>query len=311
MHAELHTSTFDQAPVASCEPAATSAEALVVLGRELVHEGYEFVAVSHATHLRALRQRCAHAVDLRDVFGWNRPFDADLLPAPVLELVRAAGCCRVDGRRLRSTVRFSTIDGQLFAHPAFSADHDDAIGLGPDSYRFAAALLRHAPHSHRIVDVGCGVGVGGILIASRARQLVLADVDERALFFARVNATLAGISPDIVRSDVLDGVHGELDLVVANAPHSHDAPSEGLAVRITHDALQRLGAGGALILYTGTAIVDGCDTFLRAVVPLLDRGDASIVYEEIDPDLGGEELDEPDYLDVERVAAVLLRVTLD
>jgi SAM-dependent methyltransferase len=311
MHAEIEHRSWDHAPLAVCEPAATSSEALVELGRELVHEGYEFVAVSPATHLRALRQRCAHAVDLRDVFGWNRPFDADLLPAQLLELVRAAGCCRVDGRRLRSTVRFSTVDGQLFAHPAFHAHQDDAITFGPDSYRFAASLLRHAPHSHRIVDVGCGVGVGGILIASRARQLVLADADERALFFARVNATLAGISPEIVQSDVLDGVDGELDLVVANAPRSHDAPGEGVAVRITRDALQRLGPGGALILYTGTAIVDGCDTFLRAVAPLLDRGDASIVYEEVDPDVGGEELDDPDYVDVERVAAVLLRVTLD
>lgn len=308
--------------VARVASSTSSLEALVKLGHELVHDGYEFVTVTPATHLRALRQRGSHAVDLRDVFGWSRPFDADLLSPRMLELLRAAGCCRADGRRLRSTVRFSTIDGRLIAHSAFPTVERDAVFFGPDSYRFAAAALRHAPHSQRIVDVGCGTGVGGIVVASRTRQLVLADVNDRALWFARVNAALAGVSPQIVHSDVLDDVAGEIDLVIANPPYLRDGAGrlyrdgggelgEGLGVRIVRDALQRLAPGGSLILYTGTPIVDGCDIFLRAVTPLLDRGNATVSYEELDPDVFGEELDDPDYVDVERIAAVLLRVTLD
>lgn len=316
------TITVPKAPaIARAESSVESLQALVELGHALEHEGYEFVTVTPATHLRALRQRGSHAVDLRDVFGWSRPFDADLLPPRMLELLRAAGCCRIDGRRFRSTVRFSTVENQIFAHSAFPTVERDAVFFGPDSYRFAAAVLRHAPHSQRIVDVGCGSGVGGILVASRARQLVLADVNARALWFARVNAALAGISPEIVHSDVLDEVRGPIDLVIANPPYLRDAPGrlyrdgggelgEGLGVRIVRDALQRLAPGGTLILYTGSPIVDGCDVFLRAAAPLLDRIDASVTYEELDPDVFGEELDDPEYIDVERIAAVLLRVTL-
>ena len=309
-------------PLLRVESPTASLEALVQVGHELVHEGYEFVTVTPATHLRALRQRGSHAVDLRDVFGWNRPFDADLLSTRMLALLRAAGCVRADGRRLRSTVRFSTLDGRLFAHSAFPTVERDAVFFGPDSYRFAAAVQRHAPHSQRIVDVGCGSGVGGIVVASRARQLVLADINERALWFARVNAALAGVSPQLVRSDVLDGVDGGIDLVIANPPYLRDGSGrlyrdgggelgEGLGVRIVRDALQRLAPGGSLILYTGTPIVDGCDIFLRAAAPLLDRSHATVVYEELDPDVFSDELDDPDYVDVERIAAVLLRVTLD
>lgn len=301
---------------------ALAFDSLVELGRLLVAEGYSFVTPTPSTHLRVLRRRGSHAADLRDVFGWNRPFDADLLPAEMLACLRAAGCCRNEGQRMRATVRVSSCEGHLFFHSAFPTVEHDAVFFGPDSYRFAAAVERHAPHSLRIVDVGCGTGIGGIVVASRARQLVLADVSERALFFARVNATLAGLSPEIVQSDVLDGVEGDIDLVIANPPylldHAHrlyrdggGELGEGLAVRIVRDGLARLSAGGSLIVYTGTAIVDGNDSFLRAVSPVLDRPGLSVAYEELDPDVFGEELDDPDYVDVERLAAVLLRVTLD
>jgi release factor glutamine methyltransferase len=329
MRTELATTTAARpfhsdarvAPAPDIDP-EHAASALVELGHALIDDGYEFVTVTPATHARALRRRGALATDLRDVFGWNRPFEPDLLPSHVLAALRAAGCCRPDGTRLRSTVRFSSFESQLFCHSAYPTVERDAVFFGPDSYRFAAAVLRHAPHSQRIVDVGCGAGVGGIVLASRGRSLVLADINDRALFFSRVNARLAGIEPEIIHSDVLDGVEGEIDLVIANPPYLIDGPGrvyrdgggelgEGLAVRIVQDALQRLGPGGTLLLYTGSAIVDGCDAFLRAVSPIIARAHANAFYEELDPDVFGEELDDPEYVDVERIAAVLLRVTLE
>jgi SAM-dependent methyltransferase len=301
---------------------AAAAQALVELGRALVEHDYEFVTVTPATHARMLQRRGEHATDLRDVFGWSRPFDADLLPRAMLELLRASGCCAAEGTRLRSTIRFASFESHLFAHSAYPTLEQDAVFFGPDSYRFAAAVMRHAPHSQRIVDVGCGTGVGGIVVASRGRQLVLADVSERALFFAHVNAQLAGIAPELVHSDVLDAVDGDIDLVIANPPYLLDDAGrtyrdgggelgEGLAVRIVDQALQRLSPGGSLIVYTGTPIVDGCDIFLRAVSPILARSHATACYEELDPDVFGEELERPEYSDVERIAAVLLRVTVD
>ena len=61
---------------------------------------------------------------------------------------------------------------------------------------------------------------------------------------------------------------------------------------------------GDVLLYTGAAIVDGEDALratLEAALPSLGR---TLRYEELDPDVFGEELDAPAYQGVERIAAV-------
>ena len=77
-----------------------------------------------------------------------------------------------------------------------------------------------------------------------------------------------------------------------------------LSVRIAREALERLPRGGGLVLYTATAIVDGEDLLLRALLPHL-RG-ARFDYRELDPDVFGEELDRSAYRNVERIAVVAL-----
>ena len=53
-------------------------------------------------------------------------------------------------------------------------------------------------------------------------------------------------------------------------------------------------------------MVAGHDVFLRAATPLLERHGAAFHYEELDPDVFGEELEKPGYAAVERIAAVVL-----
>ena len=74
-------------------------------------------------------------------------------------------------------------------------------------------------------------------------------------------------------------------------------------------ALAHLAPGGRLLLYTGVAIVDGCDPLLAELEALLKRFDGSWTYREIDPDVFGEELARPVYADVDRIAAVGLVAT--
>jgi methylase of polypeptide subunit release factors len=218
-------------------------------------------------------------------------------------------------------VRFSSLHGGLFLHSAYPTEEADAVFFGPDTYRFCALLRRCAPRRRRLVDVGCGTGAGAISIAALVEQRVLADISPRALSFARVNARLNGVSAEVVESDVLAAVPGEVDLVIANPPYMRDdaarlyrdgggAHGEGLAVRITSEALDRLAPHGVLVLYTGSAIVDGVDTFRRAVSPLLRGRALEFVYEELDPDVFGDELERSSYAEVERIAAVGLQVTL-
>src|SRR4051794_3427103 len=101
----------------------TAVRALVDLGRWLQARGYEFVTVTPETHrcvnARAERAGQALAMSLRDVFGWSRPFDQELLPPDVLQLLASADALEHVGPRLRSRVRFSSLGARLFVHSAF------------------------------------------------------------------------------------------------------------------------------------------------------------------------------------------------
>jgi len=298
-----------------------SSLALLELGKALQRACYEFVTVTPATHHRIARrgeQRVANAASLRDVFGWNHPFAPGALDPGLRRLLAAAGALESQGERLRSRVRFSTLGGRLFAHSGFPTEGADAVFFGPDTYRFCALLQRWAPTAKRLVDVGCGSGAGGICLAGRAESLVLSDIGPRALEFARINLMLNGCAAEVVQSDVLAAVSGDVDLVISNPPYLRDPAGrlyrdgggdhgEALAIRIVDEALRRLGSDGTLILYTGAPVVDGIDRFFRAVEPRLVEAGATYVYEELDPDVFGEELDQPAYASVERIAAVGLR----
>lgn len=307
-----------------------ASQALLALGHALLREGYHFVTPTPETHRRVVTRR-ERAHDLRDVFGWSLPFAPTLLPADMLALLREAGALEEIGDHYRAQVRFSSLrvgaHEALFVHSAYPTSEVDAVFFGPDTYRFCAYLQRAAPRARTVVDIGCGSGAGGLVAAraAGAERVVLADVNRRALSFARVNAALlaseAATRPawavEATHSDVLGGVLGELDLIVANPPYMRDPSArayrdgggnfgEALSVRIVREALTRLSPGGTLLLYTGVAIVAGRDVFYEALREFL--GDFPHAYEELDPDVFGEELEQPGYERVERIAAVALTV---
>src|SRR4051812_4599805 len=151
--------------------------AVAELGRELRARGYRFITPTPETHRRVVERR-GRARDLRDVFGWSLPFDEPTLPARLLALLDRAGALTRTADGCRSRLRFATLpalDGdRLLAHSAYPTTDNDAVFFGPDTYRFAAMLERAAPgHFHRAVDIGCGSGAGGILVAGRCEQVVL------------------------------------------------------------------------------------------------------------------------------------------
>ena len=118
-------------------------EARLQIGRWLQAQGYRFTTVTPETH-RRVNAHAAHqdAQDLRDVFGWNRPFAESVLPREIVDLLRRAGALNHHGERLRSRLRYSTLDGLLFAHSGYPTLEEDAVFFGPDTYRFAALIRR-------------------------------------------------------------------------------------------------------------------------------------------------------------------------
>lgn len=147
--------------------------ALVELGNELRATGYRFTTTTPETHRRvnerSARLGAGEARELRDVFGWSRPFAPSLLPARWLGLLEQAGAlCAAGSGLLRAGVRFSSLDELLLVHSAFPTHEADAVFFGPDTYRFCALLERWAPRARRVIDLGCGSGAGGLALRQRS-----------------------------------------------------------------------------------------------------------------------------------------------
>lgn len=296
-------------------------EAALRLLRALDDLGYDFTPVTPETHRRVVsRLDKSEARSLRDIFGWSLPFDEASVPGEVLAALRDASLIAEVGGRARSKVRVSTVAGRLFLHSAYPTDEDDSVFLGPDTIRFAdflAAELEGREDVRRIVDIGAGAGVGGIVSAGllRGAAVELLDVNAKALAAARVNAVHAGVAAGTWISDGVAAAAPGIDLAVANPPFiiDEDGPTyragggmhgAELSLEWTLAAAEKLAPGGRLLLYTGSAIVDGRDGLLEALADALPEHGCTLSYREIDPDIFGEELEKPAYRDVERIAAV-------
>jgi methylase of polypeptide subunit release factors len=240
--------------------------------------------------------------------------------------MREAGILVEANGLFRSALRVSSLDGELFFHSAFPTTAADAVFFGPDTYRFARALKavlreRTAP-IRTAIDIGCGAGPGGILVAKHApdARVLMTDINEAALRLARVNAGLANTPNAIpLRADILDGVEGRFDLIVSNPPYLNDPLArayrhgggefgEALSLRILDAALPRLAPAGSLVLYTGSAVAGGRDLFRDTALPRLTGAGFAWTYEEMDPDVFGEELETEAYRAADRIAAVVLKV---
>lgn len=310
-------------------PALTAA--LLTTGRWLQAQGYRFTTVTPATQARVnARPEATIARDLRDVFGWNRPFMPQLLPPAVRESLASAGLLQPEpGGLLRAQVRFAGLrHGGLYAHGGWPTAQADAVFFGPDTVRFTDAIVQTLAQTPvrsgaRVLDMGCGAGPGGLVAAGcagdRLGALVLADINPCALAFAAANVALAGVQATLVQSDLFARVEGRFDLIVANPPYLNDGArrayrhgggvrGEGLSLRIVREGLPRLAPGGLLLLYTGVAMDGPQDPLVEALRAGREAQGWPWTYRELDPDVFGEELEEPAYARCERIAAVLLTV---
>lgn len=295
------------------------------MARAVQSTDYAFTTPTPASHARVnARPGSAWAEDLAGVFGWSRPFREGVVPPGILALMRKADVLVPGDSGLRSAVRLSSLDGLLFMHSAYPTTAADAVFFGPDTYRFARAILADLSQRgpvRRAVDIGCGGGPGAVLLA-RAHpdaEVLAVDINPAALRMTRVNAALAGVRVAAVESDLLSAVAGTFDLIVSNPPYLVDPDARayrhgggplgaGLSLAILDAAMGRLTPGGTLLLYTGAAIVNGADPFKMAAIAQIGGSGASWTYEELDPDVFGEELSGGAYQVADRIAAVVLTV---
>jgi methylase of polypeptide subunit release factors len=305
--------------------------ALRELGEALGRSGYRFTTASPATHARVnSRAGNERAQDLAGILGWSRPFHPSVVPDELYALMQAAGILvpHQDGQGgFRSRLRASSLNGELFFHSAYPTAQSDAVFFGPDTYRFANAI-EHFISSHdievrRAIDIGCGAGPGAILAAKHfpEAEVLATDINPHALKLTAVNAELAGVSNvQACFSNLLKDVPGNFDLILSNPPYLIDPAKRayrhgggplgaGLSLDILEASLDRLNPGGTLLLYTGAAIVGGTDPLREAVEEILRGKAVQWTYDEMDPDIFGEELECEAYAQADRIAAVVLTLT--
>ncbi|QNK68788.1 methyltransferase [Variovorax sp. PAMC26660] len=300
--------------------------------REVAATGYRFTTVTPLTHQRVMARR-EPGTTLRDIFGWNLPFETGAVSPSMLAGMKDAGIVRHSGTLLQSTVRIASLGDDLFFHSAYPTVQENAVFFGPDTSRFARFIRNalqprraHTPRPLRVLDVGCGSGAGGVAAARTLAEaglssaVVMNDINPLALQFTAVNAEVARVPVTLAQGDALSAVEGDFDLIISNPPYLDDTAQRAyrhggmrlgraLSARIAAESLQRLAPGGQLLLYTGVAILDGGDPFLAEMQPLLEASGCDWSYAEIDPDVFGEELERPVYAHIDRIAAVGLVAT--
>ncbi|HEY0053097.1 MAG TPA: methyltransferase, partial [Caulobacteraceae bacterium] len=248
-----------------------------------------------------------------------RPFRPETIPADILACLREAGALAHTGEGLKSRLRASTLHGRLHLHSAYPTKEKDAVFFGPDSYRFAdfIAAERGAPVEGVAVDIGTGAGVGALAVAAlhpRARVLAT-DINDKALRLARANAAHAGLQVELLHGAGLETVDEPLALVVANPPYIADdggrtysdgggAVGAEISLDWARHACAKLEPRGRLLLYTGSAIIDGRDAMREGLEGIAAGSGCVMRYRELDPDVFGGTLSRPAYREVERIAAV-------
>ena len=87
--------------------------------------------------------------------------------------------------------------------------------------RGTEALLDALPElAGRVLDLGCGWGAVGVALAKRypALEVVMTDINQRAVALARRNLAANGVVAEVAHGDGFAAVTGEFDAIVTNPP---------------------------------------------------------------------------------------------
>lgn len=112
--------------------------------------------------------------------------------------------------------------------------------------RALIAVVAETQPQGRLLDVGCGWGPIGLSLAKAQPSLdvVMSDVNERAMALAKRNADANGIQNiQIIESSVYDQIDGTFDTIVTNPPIR---AGKAIVSAILAGAFDHLNQGGSL-----------------------------------------------------------------
>lgn len=118
-----------------------------------------------------------------------------------------------------------------------------------DGSRLLLETIAKTDLGNSILDMGCGIGPIGLLLAhfDKNRHVTLVDVNRRALDCAKQNAAKLGLSSrvDIFESDVYSNINSSFSTIVTNPPIR---AGKKVTYAMYAGAISHLNEGGQLIL---------------------------------------------------------------
>jgi release factor glutamine methyltransferase len=82
------------------------------------------------------------------------------------------------------------------------------------------ACAEYCREDDRVLDLGCGSGVGAVFCAPKVRELVAVDISPSAVRNTEENCRLNRLNNVVVmQSDMFSRVDGKFDLILANPPY--------------------------------------------------------------------------------------------
>jgi release factor glutamine methyltransferase len=120
----------------------------------------------------------------------------------------------------------------------------------PETEQLVELLISHVKSEiaySRMIDVGTGSGVIALTLAAEfpKAEIVGADISEDALRLAGENANRLGLTDRVrfLRSNLLESVQPDVDLIVANLPYVSTEDRQNLSREVLHDPEVALFAG--------------------------------------------------------------------
>ncbi|MEM2466297.1 MAG: class I SAM-dependent methyltransferase [Candidatus Bathyarchaeia archaeon] len=151
----------------------------------------------------------------------------------------------------------------------------DVYEPAEDSFLFAENLT--VEEDEKVLDVGTGCGILGIIAANKASQVVAIDINPEAVRCAKENAKLNSVADKMffIQGDLFSPlkVGEKFDLILFNAPYLPTEPFEGKTF------VERAWAGGT----SGRAVID---RFLKDVHNYVNVGGRVLLLQSTFADVG-------------------------
>jgi 16S rRNA (guanine1207-N2)-methyltransferase len=98
----------------------------------------------------------------------------------------------------------------------------------------------------KLLDIGCGIGILGIVAANLGADVAMSDVNSRAVSLAKKNTKLSHVNATIIQGNLYEKISdNDFDVILSNPPQS---AGKAICFAIIEGAKNHLKDGGSLQL---------------------------------------------------------------